>query len=307
MFHFFRFFIPILILLYSLPIRVQAEMLAPPKLGQVMKENEKLQRLQRVQSRFKKTSITLPTPSIRSLSYQTLLSGKSVTLTKYDALDLWVQEVNLNKWWKLESILTLGGYDEVNGEPLFEKKKLNEVLSSLPKKPFSIINGQFFDPKKTITPLSFWVKVDGVVRTAGSDNRNESKNILILEEGRARIVPYSWENLRDAPGYMAIVNLSLAKSHYKNENIGRTYICLKNPNSSNESSDLLIFTAVAIDEPTIENELIRWGCTRESSSKLDSSGSTRLLINGEYIYGNSHGGNPDYRKIPHSLAIYDAE
>lgn len=307
MFHFFRFFIPILILLYFFPIRAQAEILAPPKLGQVMKENEKLQRIQRVQSRFKKTSLIAPALIPDPLSYQTILAGKSVTLTKYNTIDLWVQEVNLNKWWRIESELTLGGYDEVNGEPLFEKKKLTEVLSSLPKKPFSIINGQFFDPKKTITPLSFGVKVDGVVRTAGSDNRNEPKNILILEEGRARIVPYSWENLRDAPGYMAIVNLSLAKSHYKNENIGRTYICLKNPNSSNESSDLLIFTAVAIDEPTIENELIRWGCTRESSSKLDSSGSTRLLINGEYIYGNSHGGNPDYRKIPHSLAIYDGE
>lgn len=306
MFHFLRYFL-ILTLIFGLPIALQAESLAPPKLGQVMKENEKLQRIQRVQSRFKKISPIAPVLTPDPLSYQTILSGKSVTLTKYNTIDLWVQEVNLNKWWRMESELTLGGYDEANGEPLFEKKKLTEVLSSLPKKPFSIINGQFFDPKKTITPLSFGVKVDGVVRTAGSDNRNEPKNILILEEGRAKIVPYSWENLRDAPGYMAIVNLSLTKSHYKNESIGRTYICLKNPNSSNESSDLLIFTAVAIDEPTIENELIRWGCTRESSSKLDSSGSTRLLINGEYIYGNSHGGNPDYRKIPHSLAIYDAE
>lgn len=303
----FRYFPIFLCIFLIFPFSLSAEGLVPPGLWQVMKENEKIQRIQRVQSRFRKITVSIPDFPIDPLSYQTILTGKSITLTKYNTIDLWVQEVNLNKWWHMESELTLGGYDESNGEPLFEKKKLNEVISSLSRKPFSIINGQFFDPKKTITPLSFGVKVDGVVRTAGSDNRDEPKNILILEESRAKIVPYSWENLRDAPGYMAIVNLSLNKSHYKNENIGRTYICLKNPNIYNESSDLLIFTAVAIDEPTIENELIRWGCTRDSSSKLDSSGSTRLLINGEYIYGNSHGGNPDYRKIPHSLAIYDGK
>ena len=100
--------------------------------------------------------------------------------------------------------------------------------------------------------------MDGIVRTAGADNRNESKNILIIENKKAKIIPYSWENLRDAPGYFAMVNLSLGTSHYRDESIGRTYICLKNPNTQSESSTILIFTAISITEPVIENELIRW-------------------------------------------------
>lgn len=303
----FKYIISVVILSFFFWYSAQAESLSPPSLTDVIKSNEKQLKLASAQSRFKKnkTATGVLLPIKKSYSYQTIQSGKAITLSKYNEVDLWVQEVDLKKWWHMQSLLTLSGYDASNGEPLFEKKKLNEVESTLSSKPFSIINGQFFDPKRAVTPLSFGVKVDGIVRTAGSDNRNEDKNILILDTGMAKIVPYSWENLRDAPGYIAMVNLSLKKSHYKNEDIGRTYICLKNPNSKNESSSLLIFTAVAMSESVIENELIRWGCTRDSSSKLDSSGSTRLWLEWEYIYGFSHSGNPDYRKIPHSLAIYD--
>lgn len=302
-----RYILVFLCIFLIFPFSLSAEGLAPPKLGQVMKENEKIQRIQRVQTRFKKATLSIPEIPVDILSYQTILAGKSITLTKYNNIDLWVQEIDLKKWWRLSSILTLGGYDETNGEPLFEKKKLSEVENTLSIKPFSIINGQFFDPKRSLTPLSFGIKEDGIVRTAGADNRNEPKNILILEKEKAKIVPYSWENLRDAPGYMAMVNLSLDIPHYKNESIGRTYICLKNPDANNESSSVLIFTAISMTEPAIENEILRWGCTHNSASKLDSSGSARLLVHGEQIYGYSHNGTPDYRRIPHSIAVYDGE
>lgn len=97
MFHFFKYLLIILIVFSSLPISLQAESLTPPGLGQVMKENEKLQRIQRVQSRFKKISPIAPVLTPDPLSHQTILTGKSVTLTKYNTIDLWVQEVNLNK------------------------------------------------------------------------------------------------------------------------------------------------------------------------------------------------------------------
>jgi hypothetical protein len=96
------------------------------------------------------------------------------------------------------------------------------------------------------------------VRTAGADNRDESKNILIVSSGSARIVPYSWENLRDAPGYFAMVSFAIDQPHHRDEAIGRTYICLKNPNAQNESSTLLIFTALAMSETNIEKEFPRW-------------------------------------------------
>lgn len=281
---------------------IYAATLLPPRLGEVLKENEKRQKSLIRKKKIQSPIVTAPVES--ALSYHTVIASGAVTLTRYNDIELWVQEIDLSRWWYLKSILTLGGYDEITGEPLFEKKKLSEVRSNLDDTPFSILNGQFFDPKRSITPLSFGVKMDGIVRTAWADNRNESKNILILQDNIAKIVPYSWENLRDAPWYFALVNLTLEKPHYPNEAIGRTYICLKNPNSNNESSTLLIFTATAITEPVIESELIRWGCTKSASSKLDSSGSTRLWVWWEYIFGKSHKGDPDYRSIPHSIAIY---
>ena len=287
----------------SLPSLYAIE-LVPPKLTEVMKSNERRQKII-----LRKSNVTLPITSSREdiWSYHTLQTSKSITISRYDSIELWVQEVDLTKGWYIKSILTLGWYDEISGEPLFARKKLSEVKSGLDDSPFSIINGQFFDPKRSITPLSFGVKVDGVVRTAWADNRDESKNILILEKNIARIVPYSWVNLRDAPWYLALVNLTLGKSHYPNEPIGRTYICLKDPDSKNQSSRLMIFTATSITEATIESELIRWGCTKSSSSKLDSSWSTRLWVWWEYIFGKSHKWDPDYRSIPHSIALYDSQ
>lgn len=302
-----RFLLIIFASIYLNPIFAYADILTPPKLGDVIIKNEQLQKTQKIQRnklRIRVGSwIILPIHEI--LSYHTVQNGNAIMLSKYDTLELWVQEINLVKWWRLESLLTLGWYDETTWEPLFEKKKLSEIQNIAHSSAFSIINWQFFDPKKSLTPLSFWVKVDGVIRTAWADNRNESKNIFIIENEKAKIIPYSWENLRDAPGYFAMVNLSLETAHYRDENIWRTYMCLKNPNTQNESSTILIFTAVSITEPILENELMRWWCTRNSISKLDSSGSTRLSVNGQDIFGYSHNGNPDYRKIPHSIVIYD--
>ncbi len=71
--------------------------------------------------------------------------------------------------------------------------------------------------------------------------------------------------------------------------------------TNNQSSTLLIFTALAMNEVDIEKEFPRWGCTRSAVSKLDASGSTRLWVrpnqcnldnapdpcSGNYIYGKS--------------------
>ncbi len=302
-------YILIVILGLSVSTSLYADDILPPKLDEVMQKNENIQKWISIQQKKvhnrKKTALSIVSLTGEILSYHTIKTGSSIIVSRYDTVDLWVQDIRLDTGWRLESILTLGWYDENTGEPVFEKKKLSEIKNTLVDSPFSIFNGQFFDPKKSHTPLSFWLKVDGIVRTAWADNRDEPKNILILERDKAKIVPYSWENLRDAPGYFAMVNLSLEKSHHRDKNIGRTYICLKNPNSNNESSNILIFTATAMTEPIIENEIIRWGCTRPLSTKLDASGSARLWVNGEYIYGNSHKGIPDYRGIPHSIAVYD--
>lgn len=99
----------------------------------------------------------------------------------------------------------------------------------------------------------------------------------------------------------------MSNKSYSHENIGRSYICLKNPDASNSSHILLTFTATDMTEAEIEREILRQGCTAKSTSQLDSSGSTRLWFNGNYVFGANHKGEPDKRTIPHSVVFYDAK
>ncbi len=170
--------------------------------------------------------------------------------------------------------------------------------------PFSMTNGQFYDPRREPTELSFGLKSDGIIRSAGADNGKIAKNILIIGEKDAQVVPYSWENLRDTYGANAIVTLSMDAPNYSNVNIGRTYICLKDPDAENKSSTLLVFTAEAMNERNMESIMTRAGCTRKSIAKFDASGSAQLWYNNEKIYGVSHKGDPDKRKIPNALAFF---
>ena len=277
--------------------------LAPPALQNVMKENEKLVK-QNLKKKKSSTWSWVLTKTV-SYTYQTIAAGDAVRLSRYNEVDLWVQEIDLSHGATISSILTQSGYDNASGEPLFIKKKISEVLTDLNQKPFSLINGQFFDPVREYTPLSFGVKEWSLVRTAGADNRDESKNILIIWSTGATLLPYSWNNLRDASGSLALVSLTLDEKKYRDETIGRTYICLQNMNSQNQSSKIAIFTALSMSETDIEKEFPRWWCQRDAVAKLDASGSSRLWVDGEYIYGKSHKWDPDYRKIPHYLAVWD--
>lgn len=295
--------ISLLFILSSLDIYASS-ILAPPNLQNVMKENEKLVK-QNLKKKKWQTSTWTVTKKPITYTYQTLIAGDAVRISRYNEVELWVQEVDLSRGATLTSMLTQSGYDSSSWEPLFVKKKISEALVGLDTKPFSLINWQFFDPAREYTPLSFGVKEWATVRTAWADNRDESKNILIIDSTGASLLPYSWENLRDASGSLALVNLTLDESHHRTESIGRTYICLQNMNSQNQSSTLLIFTALAMSETDIEKEFPRWWCSRNAVAKLDASGSSRLWVGGEYIYGKSHQWDPDYRKIPHYLAVWD--
>lgn len=102
-----------------------------------------------------------------------------------------------------------------------------------------------------------------------------------------------------------MVNLSLSTPQSSRLAVGRTYICLENPTPENTSNKLVIFSAVSMTEAVIEKELPRFGCTRSGSTKLDSSGSTRLWLGGESIFGKNKNNTPDYRKIPHYLAVLE--
>ncbi len=215
--------------------------------------------------------------------------------------DIYMVKVNLTHSIQVVSLGTPIEWDESTGEPLYPKKSLKELKNDSQLPIMLAINGQFFDPKKNPTPLSFGLKEGWQVHTAWADNRSESKKIITFGSWYAQILNYSWENLRDTSGNFAFVSLSLDTPHFPLEDIGRTYICLKNPNSENISDKVLIFFTRSLSEYSAERILLTEGCTRNSSIKLDSSGSSQIVFWDIIISGNSHKGYPDNRKIPHAI------
>lgn len=132
---------------------------APPALQSVMQKNERYDRLQILRDKRAPRTQSGSTNATGStdipLTYRTLQSLPSITISRANEADLWIQELDLTKGARLSSTLTLGGYDPENGEPLFQKKNLKDILTEQGTPPTSIINGQFFDPQKELTPLSF--------------------------------------------------------------------------------------------------------------------------------------------------------
>ncbi len=240
-------------------------------------------------------------------NYTVVATGSAITLYKHNSSEVYIEKIDLSKWAHLESIWQATEWDSVTWEPLFPKMSVQDVLSSISQTPFSLINGQFFDPTKNPTPLSFGLKINWEIKTAGADNGTTKKNIISIGDTSAQILPYSWENLRDATGKLVLVSFSTEQYHYHQEEIGRTYICLANPDNRNTSSTLIVLVAQSMNEVFAENELIRFGCTTQSITKLDSSGSSRLWYNGGSIYGNAHHGDPDGRRIPNMIGIFDSE
>jgi hypothetical protein len=89
--------IVVLLALSTFPVSYADSLLAPPKLGEVMQENEKIQRIQRIQIRKNKSVLSPVLSSVEIFSYHTIETGKAITLSKYDNIDLWVQEIDLSK------------------------------------------------------------------------------------------------------------------------------------------------------------------------------------------------------------------
>lgn len=102
-----------------------------------------------------------------------------------------------------------------------------------------------------------------------------------------------------------MANLTLSSPRRKNDSIGRTYFCLKNPNK-NKSNVVSFFFADAITEPRIEAQMWKYGCNRSTSAKMDGSGSSRFWFLDNFAhYGNNTASGVDRRKIPHSLLFYE--
>ncbi len=219
---------------------------------------------------------------------------------------IYIERISLASGATIHSFSDFVEYDSASGEPLYRKSNPKTKIDSLPNRPFSYINGQFFDPARKYTPLSFGLKIQNTVLTAGADNRDEAKNILAFSGNSARILPYSWGNLKSTPADFAIVSLTLDESHYPNASVGRTYLCTEKPDASGMSHTILAFVFLHATEGEANLILAKYGCTRSNTAKLDSSGSSLIGYGDTIERGYSHKGAPDNRKIPHIIGFYDA-
>ncbi len=93
-------YILIVIIGLSLSTALYAENILPPQLGEVMQKNENIQKSllfeQKKINIRKKLSVPLLSLSGEVLPYHTIKKGTSITLSRYDTVDLWVQDIRLD-------------------------------------------------------------------------------------------------------------------------------------------------------------------------------------------------------------------
>jgi hypothetical protein len=82
-------------------------------------------------------------------------SGRSIEVYENSIDKIYVQRINISSGLIITPFFEFHSYDESTGEPLYTQFKVKEKINTLSEKPFSFINGQFFNPKRQNTPLSF--------------------------------------------------------------------------------------------------------------------------------------------------------
>ena len=261
------------------------------------------QKFQRVQKERKiETSDTV----LQKPVYTQIYTGSSLEIFEDMVNRVSIQKVHLSSGARLETFYDFESYDSLTGEPLYTKFSSSEKWESLQDKPVTIINGQFFDPRRKHTPFSFGFSKNWVVLTAGADNRNEKKNIFSYSSASGvRILPYSWENFRNEKSDFSLVNLTLDQPHHPDELIGRTYLCIHDPDRVWYGRTLIILSFQSATEPWATEVIRSWWCRDEYVSKLDASGSTIFGFIGSISYGHSRKWTPDKRKIPQIIGVYE--
>lgn len=238
--------------------------------------------------------------------YSMIYKWKSIDIYEDSVNHIFVQKIQLWSGAKLSAFFDFHSFDTVTGEPLYSKFSPREKISKLSNPPLSFINGQFFDPKRKNTPLSFAFKYKNTILTAGADNRSEIKNIFSYSSASgARIVPYSWSALQSEVSDFALVNLSMTEAHESDAYIWRTYICILSPRWDGWSDTIMTFVFQAATEWYATSVIRSWGCRDEHVSKLDASGSAVYGFRDIFSYGFARKWVPDYRKLPQIIGFYE--
>jgi hypothetical protein len=263
----------------------------------------RIQKFQRVQ---KERKIETSESAIQKPTYTQIYTGSSLEIYEDTVNHVSIQKIYLSSGARLETFSDFDSYDSLTGEPLYTKFSPLEKWKGLRDPPFTIINGQFFDPRRIHTPFSFWFSKNWVVLTAWADNRNEEKNIFSYSSGSgASILPYTWENFRNEKSDFSLVNLSMDEPHHPDELIGRTYLCTLDPDTEWYSRTLIILSFQSATETSAAEIIRSWWCRDEYVSKLDASGSAIFGYSGTISYGYSRKWTPDKRKIPQIIGVYE--
>ena len=240
-----------------------------------------------------------------ALEWEMIKKWKSIEVFQNGTWMVFVQKISLSSGATVGSIFEFHSYDSNTGEPLYERFAPRDELKKYVSIPFSYINGQVFDPKRAQTPFSFGFKLRNTILTAWADNRNENKTIFSYSQSGARMIPYSWESFQAENADFALVNLTLDDSNEDNKYMGRTYICITQPNNLGYSKQILTFSFQVATEPYAQDVMYSWGCEKKNISKLDSSGSSVFGLGNSLYAGYSHKWKPDYRKLPQIITFYD--
>ncbi len=131
----------------------QIVQLKPPTLQETLEKNEELARQQALEIIPEK-----PTEKIIDFTYRKVYTGNAINIYRANEAMLWMQEINLSKGAKVDSAIEVVSYNSETGEPQYQKKTITQTLSSLITKPTSLVNGQFFNPSKQPSELSFGLK-----------------------------------------------------------------------------------------------------------------------------------------------------
>jgi hypothetical protein len=240
-----------------------------------------------------------------AIEWQMIKKGKAIEVFQNSTGMVFVQKINLNSGATVGSIFEFHSYDATSGEPLYERFAPREVLKNFAHIPFSYINGQFFDPQRTYTPFSFGFKLKNTILTAWADNRDEKKTIFSYSRTGARMIPYTWLAFQWENADFALVNLTLDNSNEDDKYMGRTYICVIQPDAYGYSKHIMTFSFLRATELYAQDTMYSWGCDKRNISKLDSSGSSVFGLGNSHYAGYSHKWKPDYRKLPQIITFYD--
>ena len=168
------------------------------------------------------------------------------------------------------------------------------------KKPFSVVNGAFFDDDSTNSEISFPF-------TPGNDvwiSKNEHTKTLCIKDNRA----YVFDNGYTNPYYSNRCNFSITLLHPEvdkrsNSNVGRNSMGVINSRKGSEGRFIAFIIGRELTSERIKAIADSWGISRSNLIQGDGSHSAQILSNRFELYGE----NLVYvrkRKIPHMIGIY---